>query len=231
MGTIKVDVLVNETEEHLPLVVVAGNSPVSSAVIGWRRSGWIGRSCNAPSPHPFCGMNIWTLHICTVSTCICVAYIVYSALVTCSYFTCTCISHSVANTTEAERKFYETVLRKFDNSSSLSIRNLQKHTIQPTKPAQKRDCRTIPHGALSTSRELWIRRTQGRASFKLDMGAEVTAISKQTHQSLWKPKLLEPEKVLYGPLRLPLKTLEQFWGNLSYKGKACSEIACLWWRV
>lgn len=27
LGTIKVDVLVNETEEHLPLVVVAGNSP------------------------------------------------------------------------------------------------------------------------------------------------------------------------------------------------------------
>jgi hypothetical protein len=35
-------------------------------------------------------------------------------------------------------------------------------------------------------------------SFKLDTGAEVTAISEQTHQSLCKLKLLEPEEVLYG---------------------------------
>lgn len=44
-------------------------------------------------------------------------------------------------------------------------------------------------------------------SFKLDTGAEVTAISEQTHQNLCKLKLLEPEEVLYGSSQLPLKTV------------------------
>lgn len=57
------------------------------------------------------------------------------------------------NTTEAEQKVYKTALRKFDNFFKFqqSVRNLQKHTIQPTKPAQKRDCGTKHHGTLSTS--------------------------------------------------------------------------------
>ena len=40
--------------------------------------------------------------------------------------------------------------------------------------------------------------------FKLDTGAEVTAISGATHQHLGKPKLSHPDKLLYGPSRQPL---------------------------
>ena len=41
--------------------------------------------------------------------------------------------------------------------------------------------------------------------FKLDTGAEVTAISGTTHEHLGKPKLNTPDKILYGPSRQPLQ--------------------------
>ena len=44
-------------------------------------------------------------------------------------------------------------------------------------------------------------------NFKLDTGAEVSAISAETHQSLQKPQLSAPDKIFYGPLRRPHKTL------------------------
>ena len=59
--------------------------------------------------------------------------------------------------------------------------------------------------------------------FKLDTGAEVTAISEETYLNIRKPQLTAPEKTLYGPSRQPLKTLGQFWGNLSHKGKAVQQ--------
>ena len=40
--------------------------------------------------------------------------------------------------------------------------------------------------------------------FKLDTGAEVTAVSQETHQRLGKPPLQTPEKLLCGPSGQPL---------------------------
>ena len=54
-------------------------------------------------------------------------------------------------------------------------------------------------------------------NFKLDTGAEVTAISEETYQMLRKPKLKTSTKVLYGPSQFPLKTVGQFSGRLRYK--------------
>ena len=54
--------------------------------------------------------------------------------------------------------------------------------------------------------------------FKLDTGVEVTAVSKETHQQVGKPKLNTPDKQLYGPSRQPLKVLGQFKGTFSHKG-------------
>ena len=51
--------------------------------------------------------------------------------------------------------------------------------------------------------------------FKLDTGAEVTAISRQTLMSLGKQKLDKPEKNLYGPSRTPLQVIRQFTAKLS----------------
>ena len=51
--------------------------------------------------------------------------------------------------------------------------------------------------------------------FKLDTGAEVTAISRQTLMSLGKQKLDKPEKNLYGPSRTPLQVIGQFTAKLS----------------
>ena len=50
--------------------------------------------------------------------------------------------------------------------------------------------------------------------FKLDTGAEVSAISEKTYQQLRKPTLTLPGKVLCGPSRIPLKVLGQFKGKL-----------------
>ena len=55
--------------------------------------------------------------------------------------------------------------------------------------------------------------------FKLDTGAEVTAINGETHQHLGKPKLHTPEKILYGPSREPLQVVGQFMGKLSHRGR------------
>ena len=55
--------------------------------------------------------------------------------------------------------------------------------------------------------------------FKLDTGAEVTAVSKATWQMLGKPSLQPPDKQLFGPACQPLEVLGHFLGHLSYNGK------------
>lgn len=59
--------------------------------------------------------------------------------------------------------------------------------------------------------------------FKLDTGAEVTAVSGQTYQQLGKPKLLKSDKILYGPSRQPLQVVGQFMGNFSHKGRVVQQ--------
>ena len=57
-----------------------------------------------------------------------------------------------------------------------------------------------------------------KVTFKMDTGAEVTAISKETWETLGEPDLQLPNK-LQGPARKSLKTTGHFFYNLSYKGK------------
>lgn len=58
--------------------------------------------------------------------------------------------------------------------------------------------------------------------FKLDTGAEVTAVCPQAYQAVGKPYLHAADKVLLGPSRQPLEVLGQFKCDLSYKGR-CSQ--------
>ena len=51
-------------------------------------------------------------------------------------------------------------------------------------------------------------------SFKLDTGAEVTAVSEETFKMLPKTPLKQPEKKLFGPSHQPLNVLGQFTGKL-----------------
>ena len=53
--------------------------------------------------------------------------------------------------------------------------------------------------------------------FKLDTGAEVTAISQETYQQLGATPLNRPSKVLYGAGNQPLDVIGQFTGILSHK--------------
>ena len=56
--------------------------------------------------------------------------------------------------------------------------------------------------------------------FKINMGAEVTAVSEETYQRLKSPQISTPRKTLYGPSQCQLITLGQFSGTLSYQGKS-----------
>ena len=56
--------------------------------------------------------------------------------------------------------------------------------------------------------------------FKLDTGAEVTAISEKTYKSLRGIALSKPKKSLYGPAHQPLQITGQFYGRLSHRGKS-----------
>ena len=55
--------------------------------------------------------------------------------------------------------------------------------------------------------------------FKLDTGAEVTAVSKATWQEIGKPLLQPPDKQLFGPACQPLEVLGHFLGHLTYQGR------------
>ena len=50
--------------------------------------------------------------------------------------------------------------------------------------------------------------------FKLDTGAEVTAISEETYLDIGKPELSNPGKTLFGPSCCPLKTLGCFLASI-----------------
>ena len=53
--------------------------------------------------------------------------------------------------------------------------------------------------------------------FKIDTGAEVTAVSKETWHMLGKPALQPANKHLFGPAQQPLAVLDQFSCHLSHK--------------
>ena len=63
--------------------------------------------------------------------------------------------------------------------------------------------------------------------FKLDTGAEVTAVSQETHQRLGKPPLQTPEKLLCGPSGQPLPVMGQFLGQLTRKEQVSQQKVCV----
>lgn len=60
-------------------------------------------------------------------------------------------------------------------------------------------------------------------NFKLDTGAEVTAISEQAFKSLGSPELQQPVKKLCGPTNKPLKVLGRQTVSMSYKNTSCEQ--------
>ena len=59
--------------------------------------------------------------------------------------------------------------------------------------------------------------------FKLDTGAEVTAISEKCYADLKNPRLRKPTKVLYGPGRKPLDLVGEMTTKVSYKGMSSTQ--------
>ena len=68
-----------------------------------------------------------------------------------------------------------------------------------------------------------VKLNERETKFKLDTGAEVTAISEETYLSIQRPQLSASEKVLYGPSRQPLKTRGQFWETIAHQGKVVQQ--------
>ena len=59
--------------------------------------------------------------------------------------------------------------------------------------------------------------------FKLDTGAEVTAIAPDTYNNLQNVELRKPERILSGPSRKPLKVIRQFQGHFVHRTKQTSQ--------
>ena len=80
-------------------------------------------------------------------------------------------------------------------------------------------------GEKAPTREAWyssITLNERPTRFKLDTEAEVTAINMSTYQTLGKPRLSAPRRLLYGPSRQQLATLGQFEATFAHIGKTVS---------
>ena len=82
-------------------------------------------------------------------------------------------------------------------------------------------------GVVTSSEEAsWsvdIRLKRQIVTFKMDTGAEVTAINEGTHQLLGEPELRKPTKVLWGPAHQTLDVVGQFMGWLKYRKRSARQ--------
>ncbi|KAL5509932.1 hypothetical protein EMCRGX_G005382 [Ephydatia muelleri] len=96
------------------------------------------------------------------------------------------------------------------------------HSTQP-----RAESNTAFLGPLASSNEsCWtteIEMCNTPVTFKVDTGAEVTAISKETFKCLQNLPLQKPIKILSGPTGEHLAVKGQFTATLSYQGKTCME--------
>ena len=79
----------------------------------------------------------------------------------------------------------------------------------------------------SDANEYWKARVEinsTKLQFKIDTGAEVTAMSKKDYRGLGKVNLQPTSKILYGPSHHTLKTICQFMGKVKYGEKQCEQL-------
>ena len=60
-------------------------------------------------------------------------------------------------------------------------------------------------------------------TFKIDTGAEVSAINETAFNKLQDVQLKKPTRSLHGPAMSPLTVLGQFIGNLTFKRVTCKQ--------
>ena len=78
----------------------------------------------------------------------------------------------------------------------------------------------------STQTKAWLSTLQlntHKIQFKLDTGAEATAISMETYRTLKKPKLSTPKKTLLGPSRQPLNCIGEFQGKFGFSDRSTTQ--------
>ena len=80
---------------------------------------------------------------------------------------------------------------------------------------------------ISDANEYWKARIEvngTKLQFKVDTGAEVTAMSEKDYQGLRKVNLQPTSKILYGPSHHTLKTIGQFRGKVKYGEKQSEQL-------
>ena len=95
-------------------------------------------------------------------------------------------------------------------------------SVAGTVETDSMDTAFLDHLTSAQQETVWLTSIQlngKQTPFKLDTGAEVTAISTDTHQHLGKPILDPTDKTLYGPSRQPLQVVGKFKGAFSHKGR------------
>ena len=81
---------------------------------------------------------------------------------------------------------------------------------------------TLTHNSPETWR-VKLKLVNQTLEFKIDAGAEVTAISDVAFRAFKGLKLDRPKKMLYGPARTLLKVIGQFEGKIFYRGKTTKQ--------
>eukprot|EP00731_Ephydatia_muelleri_P032552 Em0024g96a len=95
-------------------------------------------------------------------------------------------------------------------------------TVAELQPDESNLDRAFLDTLTQNSPETWrvkLKLANQTLEFKIDTGAEVTAISDAAFRALKGLKLDRPKKMLYGPARTLLKVIGQFEGELFYRGK------------
>ena len=78
-----------------------------------------------------------------------------------------------------------------------------------------------------SSEKCWLTPIQlcGKSTtFKIDTGAEVTAVNEETYKRLGTPALNTPDRRLFGPSTQPLEALGSFKGKVTHKGLSSEQV-------
>ena len=102
--------------------------------------------------------------------------------------------------------------------------NVSPKPLQPLLVNSELSLETAFVGSVSSKQQSsWITTLQVRGKgirFKIDTGAEVTAISEETFRQLGGASLQRPRNILYGPARHTLDVQGQFMTTLRYEQRS-----------
>ena len=122
------------------------------------------------------------------------------------------------NISDEDRKKYTSVMAKFEE-----FFKVRKNRIYERARFNRRDQREGEDTKRETSRTTTVVINGKEVKFKLDTGAEVTAVSEQTYNSLTGIKLQKASRILYGPARQALVVIGQFTEKITHQHRSAQQ--------